>query len=233
MFPKKPSYSNIMYYNSLTKLLMIIIAMIICFIIFHYITFNHNKVKTKTVTKYKDKNVVSENVVFLGDSITKIYDLEKYYPDNHVVNSGISGNVTIDILDDMNERVYKYNPSKVFLLIGTNQIEKDDIKDIANDISEICDLIYENRPLAKVYVESIYPINSNVGKVTGERDNEKISEVNELIESNSSKHHYGYINLYDDLLDNEGNLNSDYTYDGLHINDKGFEKITEILKKYI
>ena len=66
MFPKKPSYSNIMYYNSLTKLLMIIIAMIICFIIFHYITFNHNKVKIKTVTKYKDKNVVSENVVFLG-----------------------------------------------------------------------------------------------------------------------------------------------------------------------
>lgn len=233
IFPKKPTYSNIMYYNSFSKLLLGMIVIILGFIMYHYITFNHHKLKIKTVTSYKDRYIIPENIVFLGDSITEIYELNKHYPDNHVVNSGISGNVTEDILNDMDNRVYRYNPSKVFLLIGTNQIVEDESKKVADDIAKISDLIHDNRPLTEIYVESIYPVNSNIGKIPGKRDNEKIIQTNKIIEENSSKYNYKYINLYDKLVDDDGNLNSDYTYDGLHINDKGFEKITDILKKYI
>ena len=37
-----------------------------------------------------------------------------------VVNSGVSGDKTNDILDNMEERIYRYNPSKVVILVGTN-----------------------------------------------------------------------------------------------------------------
>ena len=137
LFPKKPSYSNIMYYNSLTKLLIGIIVLILGFVIFHYISFDHNKVKTKTIKTYKDRYIIPENIVFLGDSITYYYDLDKYYPDNNVVNSGICGDVSEDILNDMYNRVYKYNPSIVFLLIGTNQLESDEYKLIESQIIDI------------------------------------------------------------------------------------------------
>ena len=129
IFPKKLTYGNIMYYNSFTKLLLGMIIIILGFIMYHYITFNHNKVKIKKVIKYKDR--ISENVVFLGDSLTHRYNLDKYFPDNNVVNSGEEGNKTNDILEDMYNRVYKYNPSKVVLLIGTNQLEEDDVDSIA------------------------------------------------------------------------------------------------------
>ncbi len=233
IFPKNPTYNNMMYYSSFIKLLLGMIIVILGFIMHHYITFNHRKVKFKNVTNYKDRYIIPENIVFLGDSITEIYDLDKFYPDNNVVNSGISGHKTGNILDDMYNRVYRYNPSKVFLLIGTNQIVEDDSSKIAADIAKISDLIHENRPLAEVYVESIYPVNHDVGEAPGKRKNEKIMKTNRIIKTNADSHNYIFINLYDDLIDDSGNLISDYTYDGLHTNEKGFEKITEILKKYI
>ena len=47
---------------------------------------------------------VPDNYLFLGDSITDFYDLDKYYKDLPVVNSGISGNTIDDILKDMKKR---------------------------------------------------------------------------------------------------------------------------------
>ena len=36
-----------------------------------------------------------------------------------------------------------------------------------------------------------------------------------------------------DLLDKDGNLNLDYTEEGLHITDKGYKVITDVLKPYV
>ena len=80
-----------------------------------------------------------ESIVFLGDSITSRCDLDKYFPNYNVYNSGIAGNMTKDILDNMENRVFVYNPTKVFILIGTNDLvysglDNDGIK---NNIEEI------------------------------------------------------------------------------------------------
>ena len=234
IFPKKPTYSNIMYYNSFSKLLLGMIVIILGFIMYHYITFNHHKVKIKTVTSYKDRYIIPENIVFLGDSITNFYDLDKYYPDNSVVNSGISGDVSDDILNDMYNRVYKYNPSKVFLLIGTNQLMKDDNDKIISDVKKIIESIHDNRPIAKIYVESIYPVNKDLDKnMVKNRENDRIVEINKKIEEIvKDKEYIEYINIYDSLL-KDGVLNEEYSEDGLHLNDKGYEIVTNILKKYI
>ena len=235
LFPKRPSYSNIMYYNSFTKLLLIIIVIILGFVFYHYIKFDHNKVKVKTMKVYKDRYVIPENILFLGDSITYLYDLDKYYPDNNVVNSGISGNVCDDILNNMYDRVYKYNPSIVFLLIGTNQIPIGDSDDkILSDIKKIINLIHDNRPIAKIYVESIYPVNDDIDKdIVKNRDNTRISKINARIKNMVEENNYGeYINVYDKLIDGD-KLNKEYSDDGLHLNDKGFEIVTDILTKYI
>ena len=88
-FPKKPTASNMMYYNSLVKVLLVIIIIVVGFVFFHYISFNHHRVKIKIVTTYKDRYIIPENIVFLGDSITHRYNLDKYYSDNNVVKEYI------------------------------------------------------------------------------------------------------------------------------------------------
>ena len=42
-----------------------------------------------------------------------------------------------------------------------------------------------------------------------------------------------YVDLYNKLIDDDGNLNISYTKDGLHISSEGYECITKELMKYI
>ena len=78
--------------NSLIYLLisLIIILIVICCFLFY-------KFETKKCVTIKNevKDILNPNYVFLGDSITALYDLNKYYDGLPVVNSGISGKVCI------------------------------------------------------------------------------------------------------------------------------------------
>lgn len=184
----------------------------------------------------KREDYDKERIVFLGDSITSRYDLSKYYKRYNVVNSGIGGNQTTDILNDLDNRVYRYNPTKVFLLIGTNDLvysnmTNDGIKD---NIDKIINNIHEKYPDCKIYLESIYPINDSVNKeIVETRTNTSIKDLNSKIKNICNDSKCTYINMYDKLTDRNGNLIRIYTVDGLHLNRLGYIKITKELRKYV
>lgn len=140
----------------------------------------------------------------------------------------------------MKKRVYDYNPSKVFLLIGINDLRNGkDVSEIVSNTKEIIELIKENRPYSEIYLESIYPINkTDDDKISDsvrdiEFDNEKIIEVNDLLKDLAKDEKITYVDLYNKLIDDDGNLNISYTKDGLHISSEGYECITKELMKYI
>ena len=222
-------------------LLTIACLFFISFIAYHYLFFDHSE-KVKVVTKKEEvvEKVVDKNYLFLGDSITEQYDLKEYYEDYPVVNSGVSGDFTSSIVENMKKRVYDYNPSKVFLLIGINDLRKgNDVSEIVSNTKEIIELIKENRPYSEIYLESIYPINkTDDDKISDsvrdiEFDNEKIIEVNDLLKDLAKDEKITYVDLYNKLIDDDGNLNISYTKDGLHISSEGYECITKELMKYI
>ena len=215
--------------------LILVILLLSGFLAYHFVTFDHSEPREET----KIEEVVPENIVFLGDSITDFYDLDKYYEEYHVVNSGINGNETHDILGDMNGRIYQYNPSKVFILIGTNDLQRDkSIDEIVDNIKKIVEGIEDNRPQAQIYIESIYPINNTDAEkidhnMVGKRTNEDIKEINDKLESYCKEKNITYIDLYNLLVDDEDNLKEEYTNEGLHISDEGYEVITEKIKEYL
>lgn len=222
-------------------LLTIACLFFIAFIAYHYLFFDHSE-KVKVVTKKEEvvEKVVDNNYLFLGDSITEQYDLKEYYEDYPVVNSGVSGDFTSSIVENMKKRVYDYNPSKVFLLIGINDLRNGkDVSEIVSNTKEIIELIKENRPYSEIYLESIYPINkTDDDKISDsvrdiEFDNEKIIEVNDLLKDLAKDEKITYVDLYNKLIDDDGNLNISYTKDGLHISSEGYECITKELMKYI
>lgn len=190
----------------------------------------------KNVVVLNEDKVIDENVVFFGDSITDYYDLNKYY-DNYVINSGISGNQTPDLLNRMDD-VYKYNPSKVFLLIGINDLHANrSVDEIADNIENIILEIKENRKYTQIYVESVYPINreimTNPSVYVGNATNEDVKLLNKKIKNICNQLDVTYIDLYNKLIDENGNLKQSYTKEGLHISDEGYIEITNILKQYI
>lgn len=181
----------------------------------------------------------NDNFVFLGDSMTGRYQLDEFYEDLPVVNSGIGGNTTDDILSSMNERVYQYNPTKVFILIGINDLKQEKSTDyIYNSIIKIVNEIKKNRPSTKIYVESIYPINdSKDEKIRVEsvknRSNSSINEINKKLENKFKNTDVTYINVNKELLNDEKRLKIEYTEDGVHLSPLGYIKVTKILLPYL
>ena len=182
-----------------------------------------------------DKN---ENIVIFGDSITEYYPVDDIYDNYQIIGSGVSGYTTVDLLDRMVEMLYQYNPTKVFLLIGTNDIMTDTSdekqEETVDNIKKISENIKKHRPNAKIYIESIYPVNRGLNKgMVNQRTNDAIKSMNKEIEKYCQKEKISYINMYDELTDNDGNFDKKYTNDGLHPSDIGYAKITKILLPYI
>lgn len=213
--------------------LIIVLSVTSCFLYYKFVT------KKCYILKNEVKNILNPNYVFLGDSITALYDLNKYYDGLPVVNSGISGETTEDIVNNLQDRVYKYNPSKVIILIGINDIERKIIKEkTIENITKIVTQIKDNKPNCEIYLESIYPINNGNEKkidhsMVGIRTNDQVVSLNKNLVELSKKEKINYIDLYDKLLDKDGNLKIEYTKEGLHMSDEGYEFITKYIKKHV
>ena len=246
---KNLSYYKFLY-RKLKKLILLILVILFfsiilnAFQLYNIINLKNNNEKQKQ--KYFENRKIfqeilknKENIVFLGDSITFQYDLKKYYKNYNVVNGGVDGNRIEDILDDLDNRVYNYNPSKVFILIGTNNLAVDENDDeIIKKIEELLIRIKENKKYTDLYFESILPINNTedekIDKImVGNRNNERIKFINQQIEIFCDKNEIVYIDLYAKLIDKNDNLDILYTKEGLHISEDGYDIITKEIKKYL
>lgn len=194
---------------------------------------------TISLTDKPEDNNRQNTILFLGDSLTYNYKINEFFEEYKTFNSGISGNKTTDILNDLENRVYKYNSTKVFLLIGINDLKNGISNDeVLNNIEIIIKKIKENSKDTIIYVESLYPISDekdkkNIKKIVPKTDNNEIKETNKKLNELCKKYNIKYINVYDKLLNDKGSLKKDYTTDGLHLNDLGYFKVTKVLEKYV
>lgn len=173
--------------------------------------------------------------VLAGDSITEIYNhtefLEPYREKTglEVYNRGISGDTSDRLLERWEDNVLNLKPKNIVLLIGTNDSAKGAAPEfIAENVRKIIELTKNECPSARLILEGVYPINGKIRFWPG-RSNRKIREINSDLKSAAKKEKITFLDLTADLSDSGGRLNPEFTYDGLHLNAKGFEKVTERL----
>ena len=177
-----------------------------------------------------------QKIVFVGDSITDRYDLNQYYQyDNKIViNSGISGYKTTNMISRFHNLIEQHQADKLFLMIGTNDLGSGTENDvIVNNIKTIIEMIKEKSSKTKIYLESIYPVNLEKRPTDKNRNNEDIRYINTQLKKYCAENNIIYLDVYSILQDVDGNLKSEYTEDGLHLNNDGYDVITNYLKPYV
>lgn len=218
---------------SLSFLLIVVLSIIYC--INHKNLFIKNSSKKEVVsakTNNTSKFILDENYVFIGD-----FSLEKIDYDSFSVPTIIKVNreyQTEDILNHMKDFIYIYNPSFVYIGIGMNDIEREiEISKISSNIEKIIQSIKENRPLARIVIQTVYSINEEMKKDDFSHITiDKIIDLNKEIKKMANNEKIEIVDFYN-ILSFKDVLREKYTSDGVHLNDLGYSIINKKIKEVV
>ncbi len=76
---------------------------------------------------FKVLPVNSEQIVFIGNSITNMHEWWEAFGNHNVVNRGVSGAITDEGLANI-EAIAAGKPKKVFIMLGTNDLGTNGIR---------------------------------------------------------------------------------------------------------
>lgn len=184
------------------------------------------------VASFEAEPVVTGRVIFLGNSITQGGDWARLTGDSTAINRGIGGDILFGLLTRLAD-VTRREPSKLFVLVGINDICKD-IPDavIAAQYHALVDSVKRQSPRTRIFLQSILPLNPTVKNFPQHYDKqEHVVAVNRLIRQLARATGATYIDLWPIFADAHGRLDATLTGDGLHLNARGYERWVRYLKQ--
>lgn len=188
----------------------------------------------------KQKDIEKGKVVLVGDCVFDNIKLEQYIEEDKIFNNGICGDTTVLLKDTLYKRAIKFKPSTLFLSIGSNDIgfDKRDVKEVYENIVEIIEEVEQRSKDTKIIVLSVLPVNPvNKDHINRDlvdiRSNFDINMLNYYIRNYTSRNHIRFLNLNPHLTNNFEQLNLQYTSDGFHLNEEGYEVLSELILKYV
>lgn len=180
-------------------------------------------------------------VVFFGDSRAEMWLFPQNIKGFSFVNRGINNQTSAQVLGRFDEHILPLHPKIIILQVGINDLKtiplfsEQKIAIITNCKNNIQQLVARSiNTGATVILTTIFP----VGPVPLTRQlfwspdiAQSIKEVNAYLYSLKAKNVL-ILDAYS-LLAKNGQVESDYVYDTLHINEKGYKKLNQELTKIL
>lgn len=190
---------------------------------------------------YMKKNA---DVVFFGDSITQIWDLELYFkPETLKINRGIGGDNTTYASKRFLADVIQLQPKNVVILLGINdilaiapnwwhKIPGRNPEDVLSEIEENFRSMLSQCTNEKVYICSILPqslcvpYDRKLFEIT-------ILQANDILKKLCDEFGAEYVDYYSAIENNYDGLPEEISYDGVHPNGRCYEIMANVLKEKI
>jgi lysophospholipase L1-like esterase len=158
-----------------------------------------------------------EDSLFLGDSIVSGLSFYNFLSSSQVVYS--NGMTTDKALSEVSS-IASENPSKVFIMVGLNDINygtrSADV--IAGNLITLANELHESLPSAKIYILSLLPVTSAFESNSSNKIRQSaIDDVNTQVSSLAVSAGYYYIDIAEAYKNSSGYLISDATNNGSNI----------------
>lgn len=165
--------------------------------------------------------VDADSIIFIGDSLVQRSEWSEVLENPKVMNFGINGDTIAGVyrrLDSILER----KPQAIFVLIGVNDLYLNQFSetDLINQYRQMIQKIRQEAPQSQLYTISLLPVNQS--KFAHPVDNQKIISFNNQIQPIVESLGGQFINVHPQLLNQAGELDETYTYDGIHLNGTGY-----------
>lgn len=153
-------------------------------------------------------------LVLVGDSLTQGGDWAAWLPDEDVVNLGVAGDTSDDVLARLGD-VVEAAPALVALLIGTNDLAwRRSVEHVVRNIETILVTLRKELPEVRMLVQSVLP--------RGREFADQIRDINRHLWQFAPTVHAAWLDLWPAMALEDGELNPAYTDDRLHLNAEGY-----------
>ncbi|MBC7901105.1 MAG: SGNH/GDSL hydrolase family protein [Saprospiraceae bacterium] len=184
----------------------------------------------------------TKRVVFIGDSITEGWALDRYFPGKAYIKRGIGGQTTPQMLLRFRSDVINLRPKAVVILAGTNDIAGNTgpmtFEDITGNLTSMAELAKAAN--IRVILSSVLPVNDRVKKTDGsvyvqtsKRPHERIKALNDWLRTYAASNKLIYLDYYLATADENGTLKDGLSYDGLHPNANGYKVMQALAERAI
>lgn len=206
--------------------------------IFNYLYTDQKRVYLDQRNERLIKTGQSVEIVLFGDSILEGYDINRYFPTSKaIINSAIGGDRLPYMIQRFEQDVVALNPKQMIFLGGINDLrawqnEERKVEEVPHFVESVVNQYSQVIKRAQAQGITVHPIL--------------------LTKNQEQKHNYTFINYivnavnlelkklepilniefidFNQVLSNEyGTVSLDLTTDGLHPNELGYLKITDLL----
>jgi len=154
-------------------------------------------------------------IAFVGDSLTEGGHWQEWFPNDTVLNFGVGGDTTDDMLERMSD-VVGAGPSTVVLMIGTNDLAwRRTVEHVVRNIETVLVHLRRDLPHARLLAQSVLP--------RGREFADQIQDINRHVRQFAPSVRALYLDLWPAFALPDGELNPCYSDDRLHLNDGGYE----------
>jgi lysophospholipase L1-like esterase len=178
------------------------------------------------INAFRQDSIYANSVVMLGNSLTeKGGNWSERFNRDRVSNRGIAGDNADGVLARLGELICA-EPISIFIMIGTNDLWTNySVELVAAKIENIGNLLAESLPKSNIYIQTIMPIEE------GHNRTFRLKQINNLLRSVENPL-YTLIDTFSEMAVDDA-LPANYTTDGVHLTEEGYNKWVSILMPFI
>ena len=165
--------------------------------------------------------------ILAGDSLSLWFPPELLPEDRNWLNQGISGEVSNGLLQRL-DFFDRTQPDMILVMVGINDLIRGlDDQEILTNYRQIISYLRRKHPQAEIVIQSILPHGAEGTTWEGKEKllaipNSRIRKLNQELNNIATKKGARYLNLHPLFTDQQGNLRSNFTTDGLHLSPPGY-----------
>ncbi|RKR12277.1 lysophospholipase L1-like esterase [Maribacter vaceletii] len=181
--------------------------------------------------KYKTKwNPNKETTLFTGSSSIRLWkNLDSLFPNKQIINTGFGASLSGDLLHFSDKLITNYNPTKVFIYEGDNDIAYDKSpKEVIENIKSIIKNIKSKKTDTYIVLISTKP---SISRWHLKKKYKKLNrKLNRITKKDPLIH---FVDVWKPMLNGKKLKKSLFGPDGLHMNKEGYNIWYTAIKKHV
>ena len=157
-----------------------------------------------------------------GDSLTDYFPMEKLKNiDAQFINSGVAGDTIAEMGARLAYDVFPYKPDIIIMQGGANDFLMSlypGARVLAERLIRLARRIRQQLPDTKIYID----------RHRRSYDKE-IQKINTEIQRLCKQDNFEYVDVFDKLIGEDGQLSREYTVDGIHLQENAYDVVAAII----